>query len=104
MIRCAKIPFPCKGNVVEAHIFQKDCMCGACSQCAKFEESEECVLQCPTLFDQGRRYKWKEFEDCILENGNSIRELRTQEGSFDVFRKKFLEKLVKYKIHYFKYR
>ena len=75
-----------------------------CQQCKAFHASEACVFQCPTIFDKSRRYKWKEFKEFLLENGNSIKELRQQEGSFDEFKIKFLSKLSKYKKHFFVYR
>lgn len=90
---------------MDGNIYRKDCTDGNCEECNSFEESSpECVFQCPTIFDDSRVYKWKEFEDYNLENSMPIRELRLQSGSGTVFKRKFKEKLRRYKKHFYLYK
>ena len=104
VIPCPKVAYPCADKVVDVKIFKKSCCYEACQQCAEFERSAECVFQCPTLFNANRVYKWKEFEDHSLDNGSTIRELRIKEGRLELFKMKFMEKLRKYKVHFFIYK
>lgn len=104
IIPCSKVKYPCDVGMVRSSIFKKKCCFGECQECANFEQSLECIFQCPTLFNPNRVYVWKEFEDHVLENDASIRELRIKEGRGDVFLFKFKAKLKKYKVHYFIYK
>ena len=103
VINCPQIKFPC--DLIDEKVFQKNCCYGSCRDCLTFSHtSPECILQCPTLFDDMRLYTWKEYTDHKLDNNNSIRELREVQAYGAEFRIKFVEKLAKYKQHYFKYK
>ena len=105
LIQCPKIKFPCMDNLVDETIFRKDCCYEDCEKCACFSRSDECFLNCPTLFDDGQTISYIEFETHTLDNGHSIRELREQKSRpMAEFKEKFLVKLEKYKSHYFKYK
>lgn len=105
VIVCPKIRFPCGKGEVDERIFRMDCCLGNCGNCNNFNsESRDCVFQCLTLFNPNRTYRWKEFMDHTLDNGNTIRELRYVEGDGMAFKASFQAKLVKYKKHFFIYR
>lgn len=105
LILCEKMQFPNKDNLIDEKIFRKECCYENCAACAAHSESAECLLNCPTMFDESRTITWKEFETHTLDNGYKVRELRVQQSkSVTEFREKFIEKLSKYKEHFFKYK
>jgi hypothetical protein len=90
--------------LVNAKVFQKKCAHGECADCNNFAASERCVLSCPSLFNQGHYYRWKEYQTHVLDNGHKIKELRPAGADLNGFRVKFLNGLKEYKQHYFTYR
>ena len=107
-LMCAKVSFPCMTSagipLVDSSVFQKPCALEQCEECALFARSEGCVLNCPTIFNDNLAYKWKEYMEHTLDNGNTIKELRPQTADVNGFRVKLFETLTKYKKHYFTYR
>lgn len=108
-LMCPKINFPCMScdgvPLVNSSIFQKDCAHENCADCARFATSENCVLNCPTIFNNEQIYRWKEYQEhSELDNGKKIRELRPKASNVDGFKEKFFQTLTKYKKHYFNYR
>jgi hypothetical protein len=106
---CEQTCFPCCQGadgvpVVNAKIFQKNCAHSDCAACNIFAASDKCVLSCPTLFNEGQYYKWKEFQEHTLDNGHKIKELRPVGADLNGFRAKFTDALATYKKHYFTYR
>ena len=106
---CQKTRFPCIAGIdgvplVNSSIFQKSCAHEDCEECRRFAASEDCVFSCPTLFNNTQVYKWKEYEEHDLDNGNKIRELRPKSSGVDGFREKLRSSLKKYKLHYYTYR
>ena len=102
---CEKVPFPAmNGSMADCSCFQKECAFGICATCDAFLSSPDSVLQCPMLFSPTATYHWKAYADHILDNGNSIRELRQFHGSGVEYKEVFLTALAKYKKHYFVYR
>ena len=90
--------------LVNSSIFRKNCAHEECEECQRFAASEDCVLNCPTTFNNNQAYKWKEYMEHILDNGKSIKELRQQTADVDGFRARLFPILTQYKAHYFKYR
>lgn len=103
---CPKVKFPsCSRPGIEPpKIFQKICCFGQCQVCEEFHQSQKCILACPTLFDEKLVYRWKEYGNVVLDNGNSIKELKNIIGTVEQFRAKFHASFNKYKEHYFKYK
>ena len=105
---CSKVDFPCPSSkdkrAKPPQIFQKDCCFDECMTCHAFLQCEDCLLSCPTLFDESTCYRWKEYGMVLLDNGNEIKELKMKSGNVTEFRSKFLASLLKYKKHYFIYK
>ena len=67
------------------------CCLRECGLCEDFKKSDECLLNCPTLFNEARRYKWNAFSMVCLDNGNEQKELQPNSGSLTEFRETFNE-------------
>ena len=106
---CEKVSFPCLrsndgGPLVNATIFRKDCCKEECEACRAFASSANCVMNCPTVFDDALCYRWKEYMTHSLDNGHKIKELRPVTSDVNGFRVKLMSSLTEYKLHYFTYR
>ena len=103
---CSKIEFPCKRveGKPRPRIFPKHCCFGECASCEDFKKLDTCLLNCPTLFNEGRRYKWNAYSLVRLDNGNEQKELQPVWGSLTDFRNTFSQSFVKYRKHYFTYK
>jgi hypothetical protein len=103
---CSKIPFPSK--IVEGKsrplTFQRCCCFGECNLCEDFRKSDACLLNCPTLFNPAKRYKWNAYALVKLDNGIEQKELQPTWGSLADFRNTFNESFLKYRKHYFTYK
>ena len=103
---CERMTFPCKERpgVVRPKIFCKDCCYDNCAVCTAFLTDPACILQCPALFDQSITYKWREYTNVVLDNGKDLRELKEMIGTVIQFRECLHAQIVRYKLHYFKYK
>lgn len=104
---CERMCFPCQerpGGAERPKIFRKDCCFDNCDACKRFLTSDACILQCPELFNERVTYRWRRYTNVVLDNGNELRELKDVSGIVDEFREGFLAQLLKYKLHYFKYK
>lgn len=105
-LQCERVPFPCKvrPGIERPKTFRKDCCFDLCQVCQEFLTSPECIIQCPSLFDDTINYKWRQFTNVVLDNGNELRELKEVTGSLAQFKQHFDVLLIKYKKHYFNYK
>lgn len=105
-LQCERVPFPCKvrRGIERPKIFRKDCCFDQCQACHAFLTSPECMLQCPTLFSDTSTYKWRQYTNVVLDNGNELRELKEISGTVAQFTEVFKDILIKYKKHYFNYK
>ena len=105
---CPKIDFPSPRQLANdekrPRVFKKACCVNECNACREFLRSNECILACPMLFDDATRYRWKEYGMVLLDNGNTIKELKCRAGTVEEFKAKFFQVFEKYKAHYFKYK
>jgi hypothetical protein len=107
-LMCEKVRFPCLQKdgapLVNCSIFQKPCAYDNCQVCRDFAASENSIFNCPTIFNEALCYRWKEYEEHFLDNGNRIKELRERASDVNGFMIKVEESLRVYKKHYFTYR
>lgn len=105
-LQCARVNFPSRGRHGDdcPKMFRKDCSYNNCDRCKTFLTSEGCILQCPALFNETNTYKWRSYTNVVLDNGNELRELKEKYGTVAQFRDAFSEILLKYKLHYFRYK
>lgn len=61
------------------------------------------MMNCPTLFDDTVCYRWREYGDVVLDNGQHLSELKEVAGDVNQFKRKLLQVMSKYKRHYFTY-
>ena len=102
-LQCERVSFPCKERpgVAQPKTFKKECSHDTCARCKTFQQSSACILQCPELFNEKTTYKWRQYTNVVLDNGNQLRELKEMHGTVTDFTKVLHEMLVKYKQHYF---
>lgn len=103
---CPQVDFPGKAVPGKAtpQIFCKECCTGNCDACAAFRGSDDCLLNCPLLFNETRHYKWKEYGPVMLDNKKEIKELKVISGTLEQFRNKFEDSFTKYRKHYYTYK
>lgn len=105
-LQCERMRFPSRTKQGDDRpkIFRKECSYNNCDSCTAFLTSPACLLQCPALFNETTTYKWRQYTNVVLDNGNQLRELKEVLGTVDQFRAAFNVQLVKYKLHYFRYK
>jgi hypothetical protein len=97
---CNKIDFPCMKQdgepMVNAKIFRKPCCFNECATCKAFAGEDNCIFQCPAIFNDTVTFRWKEYGPKTYDNGNISKELICVSASLEGFKIKFTELYDKY--------
>lgn len=93
---CEEINFPAK--TIEGKIFPKACCYESnenqhffsCKKCEEKRNSENCILNCPTLWN-GDEVSWRKFEKIPLENGSETTNVIIHKGTMKELRERIKE-------------